>query len=295
MRVLCVFGLLGALCVSAAEPQILNVWPSTPPGDENVTLQPEMDTTKQGKGLVAGKRLIRLGNVSIPQLMIYRPAAEIATGTAMIIAPGGGYNILALDLEGTEVAEWLSSIGVTAIVLKYRVPKREGRPAWEAAVQDCQRAVSLARHNAVEWKINPERIGIMGFSAGGNAAGRTGLASERFYTPVDEADKTSAKPNFVGLVYPAYFVPKGGTELSDDTIVTADAPPMFFVHAHDDRIPSLSSVLLYAELKRHGVAGELHVFAQGGHGYGMRPTDLPVTHWPKQMAAWLRGSGWLTK
>jgi acetyl esterase/lipase len=292
---LCVCALIGALWVSAAEPQILSIWPSTPPGDADLTLKPEADTTKEKANLVAGKRLIRLGNVSTPQLMIYQPAVEIATGTAMIIAPGGGYNILALDLEGTEVAEWLSSIGVTAIVLKYRVPKRPGRPNWEAAVQDCQRAVSLARHNADAWKINPQRIGIMGFSAGGNAAGRTGLASERFYEPVDEADKASAMPNFVGLVYPAYFVPKGGTELSKDTIVTADAPPMFLVHAHDDRIPSLSSALLYAELKRHGVAAELHIFAKGGHGYGMRPTELPITHWPTQMEAWMRGSGWLSK
>ena len=292
MRVIWMLGVMASVCLGA-EPTVINLWPGTPPGDEELDLKPEVDTTRKDGNLVAGKRLIRLGNVSTPQLMIYQPAATIATGAAMIIAPGGGYSILALDLEGTEVAEWLSSIGVCAIVLKYRVPKRPGRPGWEAAVQDCQRAMSLARHNAKDWKIDPDRIGIMGFSAGGNAAGRTALANMRFYEAVDAADAASSKPNFVGLIYPAYFVPKNGSQLSADTIVTREAPPMFFVHAHDDRVTPLSSALLYAELKKHGVAAELHIFAKGGHGYGMRPTELPVTHWPRQMESWLRGGGWL--
>ena len=275
-----------------ATPLTLNLWPATPPGDENVKLDEEKDITKDTDRLIAGRRIIKLANVSTPQIVVYRPAPEQDTGASVVICPGGGHFILAWDLEGTEVAEWLNTIGVTGIVLKYRVPARDKEMRYKAAVQDAQRAVSLVRSKASEWKLDPNRIGILGFSAGGETAGRASLlVNERLYEPVDEADKAACRPDFSLLIYPAYFVEKDQPKLREDVKVTKEVPPMFFVHAYDDRVTPLSSLLLAAALKQVDVPAEVHMFATGGHGFGLRPTDAPVTHWPKLAEAWLRVRG----
>lgn len=276
------------------DPTVLNLWPGKPPG-ESKELPAEADLTKPADRLIAGRRIIKLGNVSTPQIAVYRPSQEKDTGAAVLICPGGGHNILAYDLEGTEVAEWLNSIGVTGIVLKYRVPFRDPDKRWLAAVQDAQRAMSLLRSKAGEWGIDPQRIGILGFSAGGETAALTSLfPDQRQYAAIDEIDKTSSRPDFALLIYTGGLLEKGDDKLRDYVRVTKDAPPMFFVHAFDDGVSVQNSLLLASELKKSGVSTELHVFATGGHGYGLRPTSEPVTHWPVRAGEWLRERGFFT-
>ncbi|MCS7466999.1 alpha/beta hydrolase [Stieleria sp. ICT_E10.1] len=274
--------------VAAGDPIVLNVWPGMPPG-ETKTLPAEADQTKPDDKLIAGRRIIKLGNVSTPQIAVYQPPADKSNGTAVVICPGGGHHILAYDLEGTEVAEWLNSIGVTAIVLKYRVPARDPDRRWGAAVQDAQRAMSLVRSRAEEWGIDPARIGICGFSAGGETAGLTALfQEERQYEAVDKVDQVSIRPDFAMLIYAAGMVEKGTTQLHDYIKVTQDTPPMFFAHAFDDRVSVHNCLTLAGALKEAGVPAELHVYATGGHGYGLRVTDQPVTRWPEQAANWMK-------
>lgn len=277
---------------TAADP--IRLWPATPPGDADVKLGEEADTSGPDARQVAGKHVIRLGNVSTPTLEIYKPDPAIASGTSVIICPGGGHSILAYDLEGTEVAEWLQGIGVTAFVLKYRVPARPDRPRHEAAVQDGQRAVSMVRSRAAEWSLDPDKIGVLGFSAGGQTAALTALSKSRSYEQIDEIDQASAVPNFAILVYPAYLVTKDSPpKLQPEVTVDKDSPPMFLVHAWDDPVTPQSSIQLASALKDAGVRSELHLFDRGGHGYGMRPTEVPVTRWPVLCEAWLNANGWL--
>jgi acetyl esterase/lipase len=277
-------------CVAmAGEPETINVWPGKPPGEVK-ELPPEVDLTKPDDKPIAGRRIIKLGNVSTPQLAIYRPSTEKDTGAAVVICPGGGHHILAYDLEGTEVATWLNEIGVTGIVLKYRVPFRDPDKRWGAAVQDAQRAVSLVRSKAAEWKIDPKRVGMLGFSAGGQVTAMTSLFNEqRQYEPIDGVDKFSCRPDFAVLVYPGGLDEKGQPKLKDEVKVTKDAPPMFFVHAIDDPVTALNTLLLATELKKVGVSAEIHVYSAGGHGYGLRHVDgQPVTDWPKPCEVWLK-------
>lgn len=269
------------------------IWPGKPPG-ETKELASEADTSTEDSNKVAGRSVIRLGNVSTPTIEFYPAPTEKNTGTSVVICPGGGHHILAYDLEGTEVAEWLQSIGVNGIVLKYRVPARNPKRRWEAAVQDAQRAVSYVRHHANEMKIDPDRIGILGFSAGGQTAAFTSLLQERQYEAVDEIDKTSHLPNFSVLVYTAYLFDKDTGELVPEATVTKDAPPMFFAHAFDDPVTIESSLLLYLALKRANVPSELHAYAKGGHGFGLRRTDEPCSRWPEPCEHWMRRNGWLT-
>lgn len=279
----------------ASEPaEVVNVWPGRPPG-ETKELPPEQNTAKPDDKGVGGRPIIKLTNVSTPTLSVYRPAKDKDTGAAIIICPGGGHHILAFDHEGTEVAEWLNTIGVTGLVLKYRVPARNPEERWEAAVQDAQRAVSLVRSKATAWGIDATRIGILGFSAGGETAGLAAIwHDQRKYTAVDVVDQISSRPDFAVLVYPAYFDVKKQPQLRDDIAITKDTPPMFLVHACDDPIPVYNSLLLATELKKAGVSVELHVFATGGHGYGMRNTGHPVNNWPQRCGEWLRHQGWLS-
>ncbi len=278
--------------VAATEPLVLDVWPGKPPG-ETKELPPEADLTKPEDKLIAGRRIIKLGNVSTPQIAVYRPAQDKSNGAAVVVCPGGGHNILAYDLEGTEVAEWLNSLGVTGIVLKYRVPFRDPEKRWIAAVQDAQRAMSLVRSKAAEWQIDSQRIGICGFSAGGETAGLTSLFEQRQYESMDEIDRVPCRPNFAMLIYPGGLIEKGEPKLRDYIHVTKDAPPTFFVHAFDDHVSVQNSLALASELKKVGVPAELHLFARGGHGYGLRTTAMPVTHWPNRAAEWLKDSGYL--
>ena len=279
--------LLACLAIStasASEPITWNIWPGQPPGDE-AQLGPEFDRTGADGRLVAGRRVIRLTNVSVPTVAIFKPKPEIDTGAAVVIAPGGGHTILAYDLEGTEIAAWLNSIGLTGIVLKYRVPARDPDKRWLAAAQDGQRAMSLVRGRADEIGIDPDRIGIIGFSAGGTPVRYAALVKERLYEPVDDYDHVSFHPDFAAPIYSG-GVPEGAT-------ITAECPPFFMVIAHDDRDRSVAVAELYIALKQSDVSAELHIYESGGHGYGLRKTELPVTTWPDRMEEWMRRLGFL--
>jgi acetyl esterase/lipase len=293
---LALLALLACAPLGAAEPLVLNLWPGTPP-NETKSFPPEADQTKDSDKLIAGRRIIKLGNVSTPQLAVYRPAKAKDTGAAVVICPGGGFNILAYDLEGTEVAAWLNSIGVTGIVLKYRVPFRDPQQRWLAAVQDTQRAMGLVRANATAWGLDPQRIGVLGFSAGGVAAAYAALlGEERKYTAVDRADALPCRPDFALLIYSGGFVERGQTEFKSPVPLPKNPPPMFFVHAFDDGVPVQNSLLLAAEVKKLGGSAEVHVYDAGGHGYGLRLVpELPVTTWPARAEEWLARRGLLAK
>ena len=286
--------LLLPLPASAADkPVTVDVWPGKPPG--HVTTEKEKMELPKPKDRFPVKRL---SNVSKPTLTVFRPAKGKETGTALVIAPGGGYNILAWDLEGTEVAEWLNGLGVTAIILKYRVPRPPGTKddAPAEPLHDAQRAVSLVRSKAKDWGIDPKRIGMLGFSAGGHltAATATGF-DKRSYKAIDAVDRESCRPDFAVLVYPAYMITKDKKSLKSSLPVTKKTPPMFLVHAANDGVPSENSVQMYLALRKAGVSAELHVYATGGHGYGLRPSKEACSTWPKRCEAWLKGQGWLKK
>jgi acetyl esterase/lipase len=288
--------LAAAPCAGRGAEPTLVLWPNGAPG-EHRQLGKERDMTKPSDGLVAGKPVIRLGNVTNPTITLYRPPAGDDTGACVLVCPGGGYNILAMDLEGTEVCSWLNSIGVTGVLLKYRVPRREGEPPYAAPLQDAQRALGLVREHAREWGVDPARIGVLGFSAGGNlAAVLSNDHGQRTYPAVDAADQFSCRPDFAVLIYPAYLVAKGETDkLAPELDVSSNTPPTFMVMAEDDPV-GVQNVLTYTwALKRAKVPAELHVYARGGHGYGLRRTDLMITTWPDRAADWLRSSGWLKR
>ncbi len=272
--------------------EVIKLWPGTPPGPAREVGEEEYITKPEDR-LIAGRRIIKLANVAMPEAHVYLPPKDKRSGSAVVVCPGGGFHILAWDLEGTEVAEWLNSIGVTAIVLKYRVPTGSVDPKWLQPVQDAQRTLSIVRSRAADWGLKTDQIGILGFSAGGHTAGRTALTTERLYEPVDEADRQPFLPDAAMLIYPAYFANKEETKLAEDLKVTKDSPKMFMVHAFDDPITVQSSLLLTSALKKAGVASELHVYDTGGHGYGLRPVDgQPVTMWPKRCDDWLKRNGW---
>ena len=280
--------------LAAAEPaQVLDLWPGMPPGEAR-ELGPETDLTKPEDRLIAGRRIIKLGNVATPQLHVYLPLPGKQNGTAVVICPGGGFHILAWDLEGTEVAEWLNSIGVTAFVLKYRVPRRQANNSL-MAVQDTQRALSVVRNRAAEWNLAPDRIGVLGFSAGGFAAAHAATQFEkRSYVAGDAADKLPFRPDFAVLIYAGGLIDDKSLQLKPEFVATKDAPPTFLVHALDDGVRCENSVQLFLSLKSAGVPGELHVYDAGGHGYGMRnDAKFPVTTWPQRCEDWFQRRGWL--
>ncbi|MBL9131801.1 MAG: alpha/beta hydrolase [Verrucomicrobiaceae bacterium] len=283
----------------AGEPRIVDLWPSTPPGPAAKTEGAERDLTKPDDKLIAGRKIIKLGHVSAPQMHVYLPAKDNANGGAVLVCPGGGFTILAWDLEGTEVAEWLNRIGFAAIVVKYRVPTREhgdtlndqGNAPLKTAgpVMDAQRALSLTRANAASWGIDPKRVGILGFSAGGETAGVTAILGEtRLYPKLDAADGQSCAPNFALPIYPAGFLDKETGGLKSYLKISKDTPPMFLVMAQDDRVDSLNCTVLYTALTHAKVPAELHLFPTGGHGYGLRTTSEPVTRWHELAAVWLK-------
>jgi len=269
----------------------LNLWPHGALGAKPSS-NPEADISKPDDYLVADMPIIRLGNVSKPTITLY-PAKSNSSGTAVVVFPGGGYNILAFDLEGTEVCEWLNSINITCVLLKYRVPDSGPYPKSPAALQDAQRALGMVRAHAVEWHIDPHRIGVLGFSAGGHLAGALSTHFEqRLYDAVDSADQQSCRPDFAVLVYPAYLsAGEGSLAIDPDIHVTEQTPPAFIVQAEDDHSYIDSSLAYFAALKSAKVPAELHIYAGGGHGYGLRRTDKPVTRWPELVEKWLRTIG----
>jgi acetyl esterase/lipase len=282
----------GAAGRGAEKPQTIDVWPGPAPGDKG-DIGPEKVT--EGKPGAPPDRHIT--NVTRPTIAVFRPAKDKDTGAAVLVAPGGGYNLLAYDKEGEEVAGWLNSIGVTGVVLKYRVPRRPDNPKGAPppqALMDAQRAVSLVRSKAGEWGIDPKRIGMLGFSAGGHLTAWTSTNfDKRSYEPVDEVDKVSCRPDFAVLVYPGGVVARDKDELAPEIRATKTTPPAFFAHAGDDRVRPENSVAMYLALKKAGVPAELHVFAKGGHGFGLRPSKQPCSTWPQRCAEWMNAQGFL--
>jgi len=283
---LCAWCNVSTLAISG-EPEIVKLWPGKAPG-ETKELPPEGDFTEGGTRFIAGKPIHLITNVSNPELAIYKPDSAINNGLSIIICPGGGHRLLAYDLEGTEIAEWLNTQGITGIVLKYRVPFRDPDFKGLSGLQDAQRAVSLVRARSKELGIDTNKIGIMGFSAGGEVAARASLQyQDRKYERIDATDEASCRPDFSMLIYPAYLVNESKS-LIEELKPAADAPQSFMVHAWDDPVTPLSSLCFATELKMVGVSCELHLFALGGHGYGMRHVDgMPVTDWTAQASQWL--------
>ena len=292
MRCLSILALTLALTLSAraADPVVVKLWPGKAPGEAKDMGPEKYQETKPGQADIK-----RLSNVSEPTISVYPAPKEKATGAAVLVAPGGGYSILAIEHEGTQVCEWLNSVGVTAVLLKYRVPQRgKQTPPNLAAVQDAQRAMSLVRSRAAEWGIDPNRVGMLGFSAGGSLTAWTCCHDKREYEPADDADKLPFKPSFAVLVYPGGVVDKGGA-LKPEFVVSRETPPMCFVHASNDPISSENSVALYVALKRAGVPAEMHLYAAGGHGFGMRKDPHPCATWPDRVGGWMQARGYLKK
>jgi len=279
------------LLFASASSKPLAIWPHGAPG--NTAKLEERDTTTPTDKLIAGRRIIKLGGISNPTITVYPAPKGNNTGTAVLVFPGGGYNILAMDLEGTEVCEWLNSIGITGVLLKYRVPARAGTPRAGAPLQDAQRAIRLVRAHAKEWGVNPEKSGALGFSAGAHlAALLSNQYAKKTYEPLDAADAADCRPNFVALIYPGLLTEgNGGTKLAADMTVSANTAPTFLLQAEDDGVKVENSLLYYMALKAAKVPAEMHLFAKGGHGYGMRHTELPVTDWPKLAERWFQTLG----
>lgn len=289
-------GCAGRSNAAADLPIIVDLWPGPPPGDVGISGEERFRELKvDGKPYeVAGKPTRWLTNVTKPTLTIYRPAKERDTGVSMLICPGGGYHNLGWDVEGEEIAAWLNSIGLTGILLKYRCPRRRGDVMGEpplGPLKDAQRAVSLVRARAAEWGLDPARIGMIGFSAGGHLVGAAATNFEqRAYDPVDEIDRASCRPDFAVMLYSGYFKVKGKEELSPTIRAAAGAPPLLLVHATDDTVSDVEhSVTMYVAMKRAGAPVELHVYATGGHGFGVRKVGHPCETWTDRCVDWMRG------
>lgn len=290
-----------AVCLStvaafAAPSAPIPLWPGQAPG-ETREFPPEGDTTQPTDNLVNGVPIVRLGNVTQPTITVYKPDPAKDTGAAVVVAPGGGYNILAWELEGTEVCEWLNSIGVTGVLLKYRVPSRPDRARHAAALDDAQRALGIVRHRAAEWGIDPKRVGMLGFSAGAHlsAALATGHAT-RTYPTVDAADAVNCRPDFLVLIYPGGLADREtGVVRPEVAPAKDDAPPAIIVMTQDDPVRVENALVYYTALKQAGVPAEMHLYPTGGHGYGLRRTEHRVTTWPDRVADWLETGGWLRR
>src|SRR5579863_5152543 len=267
----------------------LQVWPGSAPGAAD-NLPAETDTTTAKDNLIAGKPLVRLGNVSVPTLTLYSPKSGENTGAAVVVFPGGGYNILAIDLEGTEVCDWLNSDGISCLLLKYRVPNTGPYPKSAAALQDAQRALGMVRQHAAEWHIDPSRVGVLGFSAGAHlAAALSTHFDKRLYDSIDTADQLSCRPDFAFVIYPGYLA-NAAEHMAPNADInpTAQTPPTFIVQAEDDPVHVENATVYFLQLKAAKIPAELHIYAEGGHGYGLRRTAQPVTTWPDTAATWLQ-------
>jgi len=284
-------GLALSATLRAAAPEEIPLWPGDPPlavaGDKpEAYLPPEPGQDPD---------ITRLGNVSRPTLTVYPAPRQTRTGAAVLVCPGGGYYILAMKHEGTQVAEWLNSLGVTAAVLKYRVPAPPGEPAHRRPLLDAQRAMSLLRARAGDWGVDPQRVGVLGFSAGGHLAAWLLCEGDRRAPDYPAgADEPSYRPDFGILIYPAYLA-AAERQREQPVLRPEQKPgPVFLVHAADDKLGPENSLEFFLALKQAEVPAELHVFQQGGHGFGMLRRGLPVHDWPARCAEWLRANGWLT-
>jgi acetyl esterase/lipase len=283
MRDLLILALMTSFTI-AAEPVTIKLWPGTAPGDPADYPAEKIEPADPAK-----KTVVRITNVSVPLIEVYLAPKEKASGAFVLVAPGGGYNILAYEHEGTAVAKWLNGLGIGAAVLKYRVPRRPGvTPEYLPMIQDSQRAIAIIRSKAKEWNLDDKKIGMLGFSAGGHLTAVTSLTAKRMY---DGKDEPEPKVDFAVLVYPGGLVEKDSATLKPEFTVTKASPPMFFAHASDDRVSSENSIALYRELKKNGVPAELHLYETGGHGYGLGRDIAPVNTWPKRCEDWFRLHG----
>ena len=275
------------------------IWPGTPP-DAVLVATPEDETKAVTDEPVAGRPWIEIGKVSRPTMTVYSPK-ENNTGAAVVVFPGGGYWILAVDLEGTEVCDWLVSRGITCVLLKYRVPgenrfPRSGAyPKSPMALEDAQRTLGLVRLHAAEWGIDPHKIGVLGFSAGGHlVAAISTHFKKRLYPAIDAADKQSCRPDFAVALYPGHMMENTSKpfQLNPYVPVTSNTPPTFILQAEDDPVdPVQNSLVYYAALKKANVPVEMHLYAHGGHAFGLRPTKFPITAWPLLVETWLETIG----
>jgi acetyl esterase/lipase len=269
-------GVLGVASLALAEPQVVQVWPEgkvpLKTSDEPEKVNPSKDD------------IVRITNVNEPTLTVFPAKDAGKPNPAVMVCPGGGYGILAWNHEGTEMAEWLNGQGISAFVLKYRVPGNQR----DAALCDAQRALGLIRSQAKAFNIDPARLGIMGFSAGGHLSARTSTNfGKRFYEPFDEIDAHSCRPDFSLIIYPAYLFQKGGLDLAPEITVTKDTPPAFILQAEDDKPYVDSSLAYFIALKAAGVPAELHLFPDGGHGYGLRKRGKSTDAWGGLAEVWL--------
>jgi acetyl esterase/lipase len=299
------------------------IWPGAVP-DAQPVAGPEDETTPVTDSLVAGKPWVKVSNVTRPTMTVYSPK-EKNTGAAVVVFPGGGYQILAIDLEGTEVCDWLTSKGITCVLLKYRVthvgpyPKSGPYPESPMALEDAQRTVGLVRFHAAEWHIDPHKIGVLGFSAGGHLSAAISTHFEkRLYPAVDAADKESCRPDFAMVIYPGHLSlsaaewdAKQGTKkfvvphpvnadkelsMNPEVPVTSQTPPTFLLQAEDDHVDNVDdSLAYYIALKKAGVPAETHLYAHGGHAFGLRRTEMPITEWPQLVEKWLGTIGMIPK
>ena len=274
------------------------IWPGTPPDAQPM---PGPEYTRTGQKLYGGKPITGVYNVSRPTMTVYAPKG-VNTGAAVVVFPGGGFEGLAIDLEGSEICDWLTSDGITCVLLKYRVPSIpydwhcDCRPhnlgLSVPSLQDAQRTIRLVRLHDKEWRVNPHKVGVIGFSAGGFLVAETSTVfGRRLYKPVDAADQESARPDFAMAIYPGHLTHDGHT-FNRNLPVTRDTPPTFLVQAEDDHVDGVDQALVYfAALKKAGVPTEMHIYAHGGHAFGLRHTSDPITDWPKLAETWLRTIG----
>jgi acetyl esterase/lipase len=284
------------------------IWPGVPPDAQQIP-RAEIVATKSD-GFIAGKPWSYIENVSRPTMTVYSPKGK-NTGAAVVVFPGGGYRLLAIDLEGTEVCDWLTSRGIACVLLKYRVPGREfyPKPAYPMAgpypespiaLDDAQRTVGLVRFHAAEWRIDPHKIGVLGFSAGGHmVAAMSTHFVRRLYPAVDAADKVSCRPDFAVALYPGHLSRAANSiELNPDIRdhITLETPPTFLLQNEDDHVDRVEDALsYYMALKKVGVPVELHSYAQGGHAFGLRRTKFPATAWPQLVETWLAAIGMISQ
>jgi acetyl esterase/lipase len=280
------------------------IWPGLPP---SARATPDSETVSSAENPVAGKGWSYVSKVTRPTMTVYPPTGA-NTGAAVVVFPGGGYSILAIDLEGTEVCDWLTSKGVTCVLLKYRVPKTGPsydpdckcmiNPKPSLALEDAQRTMGLVRAHAAEWHIDPHKIGVLGFSAGGHlAAAISNDYRRRIYPAVDAADHESCRPDFAVAIYPGHlWWPSSGPHgFNPDIKVTHDTPPTFLLQAETDTIDYVKqSLVYYTALSDSGVPTEMHLYTHGGHAFGLRRTKDPITEWPVLVEKWLRTIGMLS-
>lgn len=268
--------LLLSMSVYSQKKKLIYLWPGKVPGELKEKLPPSIDTSKSGN-------VFRYSEVTNPGIEVYLPNLVAKNGSAVIVCPGGGYNILAYDLEGTEIARWLNKLGFTAFVLQYRIPDKK-----EGALQDVQRAMRIVRENSKKWNIDPEKIGVMGFSAGGSLSARaSALFNKKTYHPVDKADSLSCRPSFTMLIYPAYLDQGANLSLTPELELSKEVPPVFIFQTADDPYGN-SALVMAGALRNAKLPFELHMLATGGHGYGLRPGKAAAETWPLLAEKWLR-------